>query len=191
LEHLSFFNGLMEENGGKKPLWVTEFGTYSGTPSNQPMQPAPGGPQPQQQPPQPASSSSTQTEGFQAAWYFKNSIAAFANGASRLFIDLTGRDNDAIGSSALFNAGGAPRAFAVTLETIAEKLAGFSQSREIGGGQYEFTVSGKRVYALWNGALPAEVSGRVKVTGFNGLEKTVDSSQVELRADEPVFVEPA
>ena len=41
-EDLTFFNNLMEKNGGKKPLYLTEFGIYSGTPS----EPAPmtGGP---------------------------------------------------------------------------------------------------------------------------------------------------
>ncbi|MDP3900915.1 MAG: beta-galactosidase, partial [bacterium] len=35
-EVLTFFNNLMEKNGGKKPLYLTEFGIYSGTPSSQP-----------------------------------------------------------------------------------------------------------------------------------------------------------
>lgn len=32
-EKLTFFNNLMEKNGGKKPLYLTEFGIYSGSPS--------------------------------------------------------------------------------------------------------------------------------------------------------------
>ena len=35
-EVLTFFNNLMEKNGGKKPLYITEFGIYSGAPSSQP-----------------------------------------------------------------------------------------------------------------------------------------------------------
>ncbi len=34
-EVLMFFNDLMEKNGGKKPLYITEFGVYSGTLSSQ------------------------------------------------------------------------------------------------------------------------------------------------------------
>ena len=34
-EKLIFFNSLMEKNGGKKPLYLTEFGIYSGSPSSQ------------------------------------------------------------------------------------------------------------------------------------------------------------
>lgn len=32
-EVLTFFNNLMEKNGGRKPLYLTEFGIYSGSPS--------------------------------------------------------------------------------------------------------------------------------------------------------------
>ncbi|MDO8593846.1 MAG: hypothetical protein Q7R59_03040 [bacterium] len=36
---LTFLNDLMDKNGGRKPLYLTEFGIYSGSPSSQP----PGG----------------------------------------------------------------------------------------------------------------------------------------------------
>jgi len=35
-EELTFFNNLMDKNGGRKPLYLTEFGIYSGAPSSQP-----------------------------------------------------------------------------------------------------------------------------------------------------------
>jgi hypothetical protein len=42
-EVLTFFNNLMEKTGGKKPLYLTEFGIYSGSPSSQQSgQPAQG-----------------------------------------------------------------------------------------------------------------------------------------------------
>ncbi len=34
LEVITFFNNQMEKNGGKKPLYLTEFGIYSGAPAN-------------------------------------------------------------------------------------------------------------------------------------------------------------
>ena len=37
LEVLTFFNNLMEKNGGKKFLYLTEFGIYSGAPSSKPI----------------------------------------------------------------------------------------------------------------------------------------------------------
>ncbi len=36
-EVLTFFNNLMDKNGGRKPLYLTEFGIYSGSPSTQPL----------------------------------------------------------------------------------------------------------------------------------------------------------
>ena len=33
---LQIYNNLMEQNGGRKPLYLTEFGIYSGSPSSQP-----------------------------------------------------------------------------------------------------------------------------------------------------------
>lgn len=175
LETLNFFNGLMEKNGGRKSIWITEFGTYSGTPVST---------MPKNQMTFP-----TQSQEFQAAWYFRNSIIGFANGVDRIFIDLVGRDNDMIGSSAAFNLEGEPRLFVVTLKIISAKISGFSKAEKIAEGQYKFTVDGKPVYALWSGTLPNEISGIVKVTDFEGLEKNSDASEIELRSDQPIFVE--
>lgn len=36
-EGLAFFNDLMDKNGGRKPLYITEFGVYSGSPSSEPV----------------------------------------------------------------------------------------------------------------------------------------------------------
>ncbi|MDP4007228.1 MAG: hypothetical protein Q8P55_01355, partial [bacterium] len=36
-EVLAFYNNLMDKNGGRKPLYLTEFGIYSGSPSAQPI----------------------------------------------------------------------------------------------------------------------------------------------------------
>jgi hypothetical protein len=42
-KNLIAFNNLMDKNGGRKPLYLTEFGIYSGSPSSQPFdQPAQG-----------------------------------------------------------------------------------------------------------------------------------------------------
>ena len=52
-EVLAFYNNLMDKNGGKKPLYLTEFGIYSGSPSSQPLgQPTQSSP-PEQSPNQP------------------------------------------------------------------------------------------------------------------------------------------
>ncbi len=130
-----------------------------------------------------------QSQEFQAAWYFRNSIIGFANGANRIFIDLVGRDNDIIGGSAAFNPNGQERLFVTTLQAISAKIGWFSKVEKIAEGQYGFTVSDKIVYALWNGTPPKELVGMVKITDFEGQEKTVDSSQLKLQPDKPVFVE--
>ena len=200
LDTLNFFNSLMEKNNGRKPLWITEFGTYSGTPSSQFSFQAGAGSQPstQQQPkpdsqggttPKKQMSFPTQSQEFQAAWYFRNSIIGFANGANRIFIDLIGRDNDVIGGSAVFNLEGEPRLFATTLKTIAIKISGFSKAEKISEGQYRFMVNGKLVYVLWSGALPKEIQGKAIETDMLGTEDIVEASDISLRSDNPVFVE--
>ncbi|MCL5407108.1 MAG: hypothetical protein M1429_01280 [Patescibacteria group bacterium] len=145
----------------KKPLYLTEFGIYAGTPSSSvPMAAPPAGPGPDK----------TQTnlpnvsEDTQAALYFKDSILAFANGANLVFIDLIGPDGGLIGSSMVFNTDGQPRLFLTTLKMIESKIGGFSKVEKMADGQYKFTVNNKTIYALWSGTLPSEISGQVKVT---------------------------
>lgn len=196
LTHFTFFNGLMEKNGSKKPIIVTEIGTYSGTPISQ-VGPPGGGQQsvPDGQPKsagqqvQGQTSLPTQSEEFQAAWYFKYSILSFESRAKLLFIDFAGPDNDIIGGSTMFNMEGKARMFLITLKTINQKLAGFSKVEKITDGQYKFTVNNKTIYALWSGALPSEISGQVKATDIKGQEQTIDAASLKLSADQPIFVE--
>ena len=206
-EELTFFNNFMEKNGGKKPLYLTEFGIYSGTPSdqlvgqllqgqsptaNQPVPPIQGGNQGVQTPTKPSSTSQSfpnESQDAQAALYFKDSVLASANGANAVFVDLIGKEGDIIGSSALFNPEGQPRLFLATLKAINQKLAGFSKSEKIADGQYKFSVDGKTIYALWSGILPSEISGKAKVTDLKGKEQTLDMSAIKLNPDQPVLIE--
>ncbi|MEK7503634.1 MAG: DUF5667 domain-containing protein [Patescibacteria group bacterium] len=223
-EVLTFYNNLMEKNGGKKPLYLTEFGIYSGAPSTQPMSQLQSTPseQPSNQPlndkcgdgicddfekqnsnvcPQDCGGSgqpiqgqtpqalSNLSEDNQAALYFKYSIFAFVSGAKVVFIDLVGSDNNVIGSSMAFNTDGQPRLFLTTLKTMESKIGGFSKAEKIADAQYKFTVGGKIIYALWAGISPNEISGRVKVTDMKGQERFIDAAKIELRADQPVFIE--
>jgi hypothetical protein len=190
-EDLTFWNGLMDKNGGRKSLYLTEFGIYSGTPSEPitapagqgPNQPAGSGPN------KPQPSLPNVSEDTQAALYFKGSILAFANGANHIFIDLIGPDGGLVGSSMAFNTDGQPRLFLTTLKTIDSKISGFSKVEKIADGQYKFTVGNKTIYALWSGALPSEISGKVKVTDLKGQEQTLDAMAVKFSADQPVLVE--
>ncbi len=56
-------------------------------------------------------------------------------------------------------------------------------------GQYKFVNGDEVVYAMWGAAdLPEEITGEITVTDINGVEKTMDASELTL-TDTPVFVE--
>jgi len=189
-KNLMAFNNLMDKNGGRKPLYITEFGIYSGSPSSQPpRQPIQGQATGQNVQPNQEQTLRNLSENEQAALYFKDSILAFTNGANVIFIDLVGGDNDIIGSSMAFNTEGQPRLFLATLKTIASKIDGFSDVKKITDSQYKFTVDNKTIYALWSGTLPNEISGKVKVTDMKGQEQIMDAAVVKLSANQPVFIE--
>ncbi|MEK7619739.1 MAG: hypothetical protein AAB413_00675 [Patescibacteria group bacterium] len=182
--HLDFFNGLMEESDGVKPLWVTEFGTYSGTPKSS----VPPGEDPSR-----AMSLPTQSASFQASWFFRYAVIGFASGLERVFIDLEGSDMGGIGASSLYNQGqgkdGEPRMFLGTLQAMAKVLDGFTQAREIDDGQYQFVVGDKTVYALWEGSLPQELQGKtLAVVEIDGEEKTMESDGSAFSQEAPVLV---
>lgn len=204
LASLAFYNDLMKNNGGARPIWITEFGTYSGTPTSQnqsaPAQGQPGSPvgpaktnpqgtSPAGQQVQGLTSFPTQSPEFQAAWYFKNSILAFNFGTELIFPDFEGPNDSPLGSSAMFDSSGQPRLFLTTLKMMNQKLVGFSKVEKITEGQYKFTVNGKTVYALWLGNIPSEISGQAKVINMTGQEQTIDASAIKLNADQPILVD--
>ena len=183
LEVLSFYNNLIKNQNLAKPLWLTEFGTYSGTPQAAPGGPlgsAPGGSAP---------TFPTQSQELQAGWYFRYSILALANNTERIIIDFIGSDNQNIGGSAIYNTQNQSRSFLKTLQTIAAKIQGFSKVEKIADSQYKFTVDGKTIYALWSGTLPSEISGKVKVTDMKGRGEIMDATRIKLNADQPIFVD--
>lgn len=190
LADLAFYNDLMTKNGGAKLIWITEFGTYSGTPSSQvgppggEQQPGPAGQQVKGQ-----TSLPTQSPEFQAAWYFKNSIVAFNSGTERIFPDFVGPNDSPIGASAMFDTSGQPRLFLTTLKTITSKLSGFSKVEKIADGQYKFTVNGKSIYAFWSGKIPSEIPSDAKITDFKNHPMTQNISAISLSPDQPILVE--
>jgi hypothetical protein len=206
-KNLTFWNDLINKNGDRKPLYLTEFGIYSGTPSDQPAGQSPQGQVPAANQPvspnqgenqdgqastKPLSTSlslSNESQDAQATLYFQDSILAFTNDAKYVFIDLVGPDGGLVGSSMAFNTDNQPRLFLATLKTIDQKLVGFSKSEKVAEGQYKFTIDGKTIYALWSSTLPSEISGKVKVTDIKGQEQTLDALAIKLSADKPVLVE--
>lgn len=205
-ENLAFFNDLMDKSaqGGKRPLYLTEFGISSGSPSSQSGQPVPvndkcgdsvcddfekANPNACPKDCQISIQKPIQGEDSQAASYFKDSVVAFANGVNLVFIDLVGSDNDAIGSSMAFDTEGQPRLFLTTLKTIESKIGGFSKVEKIADSQYKFIVGDKIIYALWSGTLPNEIIGKVKVTDIKGQKQIMDATGIKLKANQPVFIE--
>lgn len=177
---VSFFNETMQKNGIQKPIWITEFGTYSGSPTL-------GGPVQQREGQTPNLPS--QSEELQAAWHMKESIFAFAHNVTKILIDFQGADNSSIGGAGLYKQNGEPRAFAETLKTINQKLKGFDSVEEIEAGQYRFTLEGKEIYVLWEGSIPKELNGPVQVTDMYGQTQEMDASEIQILADAPIFVE--
>lgn len=177
VEHLKFFSELMEEYDTQKLLWITEFGTYSGDPESH-IQPDGG-----QAPDVPE-----QSESFQAAWYFRYSILGFSYGVKQIFIDFKGKTGTTIGGSALLEENGEPKAFLSTLQTIAEILGGFKKVEKTGKGQYQFTLDGKTVYALWEGPLPANIIGKVEVVDHLGNRSTIEADGITYSEESPILV---
>ena len=108
-----FFRDLLNANGYEStPIWLTEFGTYVGTP------------QPQQGPGQssPAiGTGKTQTVAVQESWTRRAVAMGVSYGVERFFFDLQGGDDSAIGASALFDHRGEARDILTTLQEIGEE----------------------------------------------------------------------
>ncbi|TSC92883.1 MAG: hypothetical protein CEN89_401 [Candidatus Berkelbacteria bacterium Licking1014_7] len=78
------------------------------------------------------------------------------------------------------------------IETLQEK---FTEGKDDNSGatsqigQYKFINGNKAVYVLWGSAqLPAEISGKVKVTDIYGESQEIDAGSIKL-SDTPIFVE--
>lgn len=177
-KNVMHFEDLMAKVGLDLPIWITEFGTYSGDPAGSPPD--------------------EQSRDFQAAWHMEASVFSLAHRVEKIFIDFIGKDGDAIGGSALYDEDtGTLREFATTLRTIEEKLGDFDSVEYIGDtepgeeelGQYLFTTDGKEVYVLWEGSTPTDLTGTVIVTDMYGNESTMDASEIEFSEDTPIFVE--
>jgi hypothetical protein len=81
-----------------------------------------------------------------------------------------------------------------TCRLMITRLDHFSSVTRLTDSQYRFDFPGKvPVYVLWcdtgSCPVPAEISGTVRVTDYQGREVTTDAGQVRL-TESPVFVEP-
>jgi hypothetical protein len=179
IENLTFFTDLMNTFGKQKPLWLTEFGTFSGE-TFQGEGGGPGG----------AREARTQTQEEQASWYFRYTVIGFELGVERYFIDLMGGSGSIGGSAMINDMTQEPRLFFYTLQALGKNLQGFDTVEKLRDGQYRFTVNGRNVYALWEGAVPSTISGAVTVIGLDGDETIMDADSLTYDEEQPVLVLP-
>ena len=174
IDHLNYSNELMDEYlGYRLPMWITEFGTFSGDAEV-------GG-----------KGTVSQSEDEQAAWYFRYAITGFEAGVETIFVDLYGGDNSSIGGSALYSdQRGEARLFFKTLTTISDLLDGFDAADKLDEGQYVFDVDGQDIYALWADDLPDNITGTVTVIDYAGEESEMDADDIEYDEEAPVFILP-
>jgi hypothetical protein len=174
--HLSFFRDLLDENGAQdKKLWVTEFGT--GT-----IQDIQGDTVKLDD-----RTKTDYTLEDQAAWYLRYTVMGMSYGVERIFIDLSGADGSGLGSSAYFSHEGS-RLFLVTLLALAHAVEDYDHVEVLENGQYLFTTGGKRVYVLWDGELPSEISGTVTVIDVLGEKSEKDASEISFSERSPVII---
>ena len=108
---------------------------------------------------------------------FTGFASALADGADRIFNvgphDPTG--------------GPGPESDAA-FELLARSIGGFSSALRLSPSSTRFNLGdGTVVYVIWNGSgLPADVTGEVMTTGYDGATATVDAST--FRADVPTLV---
>ena len=150
----------MTAHGGRKPIWITEIGTFAGTWRG-----------------------ITQSEEYQAEWYLKYFAFGAARGVKKIFIDFPGDIIMGIGMSGMtYTTMGDPtptaRLIFYTQKLMNHKLTAFTGCEElVKGEQYRFTVGGKSVYVLWGThSLPSDLNGKtLKGTDVYGNETTTSS----------------
>jgi hypothetical protein len=171
VEHLEFFESLLEKYNLEMPMWITEFGTFSGTAL------VDGGRR-----------RVTQSEDFQAAWYFRYGVLAAAHGVETIFLDMQGMDNSSIGGSAIYDQDGNERAFAQGLRLLAQSLEEADFVDEVAENQFLFIDGDTILYALLDGELPQDVEGTVRVLTHLGDESEMDARSVTSTSSSPVLV---
>ncbi len=152
--------------GMSKPVWMTEFGVMV----QDPERPAPA--------PSDAGHVLLQrTEAEAAPWYFRRYVVGLAAGATRFF-----SDTQSFFASKIY--------WTFWINRLVESTLGtFTSAKKIAPGQFQFTVGGKPVYALWSG-VPSELVGKVRVTDLYGRSSVFDATALSPMKNAPVFATP-
>lgn len=176
-KQIDFFRALLDDYGYENTsLWITEYGTFGGTIQT------PGRPDGQ------SGITLTRTVEEQASWYFRTMVTGVAAGTQRFFFDLSGNDNSGIGSSSWFRPTGEAREFTTTVIGVAQALEGATLAEKLAEGQYKFTTPDTTVYALWEGDMPAEITGLVTLMTLDGTVAPQESATITYSEAAPVLV---
>jgi hypothetical protein len=164
------FRNLLTRLGIDKPIWVTEAQHRAGRQHDGRM--------------------ISQEE--HARILAKSYVLSFALGTDKIFYTTFRAPpfgNEEFTQSALAEWNGDKRPSYHAMQTLIEKLDGFTSAERLTDGQYEFQVGDKTVYVFWgSGAMPDVVNGEVLVTDINGTGAAT-SSQTIVLTESPIFVE--
>lgn len=165
-KHLKFFTQLMPND---LPIWVTEFGTLSGTNDETDV---------------------TQSRKFQASWYLRYIVMGMSYGVERYYLDLSGPDDSKVTSAALYASGGEARLYLTTLQTLAAVVDGYTSVTKLEAGQYQFTLEQGTAYVLWSGDLPAALDSDASVTVYDltGTSAVLAGNDITYSKKNPVLV---
>jgi len=183
-DNLNFFIGLSQECGLDLPIWITEFGTYSGSPPGKPYQ----------------------SEVFQATWYIEYSLFAMARGVTKITPDLIEYCYDCtplIHADDIRNGGGISSqqvdTYTATLAYYVHKLLRFILADRAGieelkkatyeEGRYRIIKKdGGDFYVAWGSGRFDELEGDVTVIDIYGNISVMDAGSITLSPDAPLII---
>jgi len=117
-------------------------------------------------------------------------VLSFAHGVDKIFYTTfraPPSGDPQFEQSALVGSKGEKRPAYYAVETMINKLNGFTEAEELGTGSYRFRVGDLTVYVLWgSSAVPGEITGQVLVTDIYGQE-TITANPVVTYS--PAFIE--
>ncbi len=164
------FRALLDKYGIDKPIWVTEAQHRSGE----------------------TFQGTTVTEEEHGRIMLTSYVLAFGLGTDKIFYTTFRAPpfgEEEFSQSALVEWNGEQRPAFHALNTMIQKLDGFTSVEVLGEGRYRFEVGDDTIYVLWGeGPVPEEITGFVVVTDMYGEEMTMTTEALTIDY-EPLFVE--
>jgi len=190
--NLDFYNGLLKKYNLELPIWVTEFGTYSGVTQRRGTH----------------KSHKFQSEVFQASWYIKYTLFAMARGVTLITPDLYSYCNDNTSviladdfdsQSGGYISSEMVQSYIATLSYYVHKLYSFilinrTEIEEIrkatyDEGIYRITKSnGDVFYVAWGSGGFDMLTGEVTVIDIYGNISVMDAGSIRLSPNAPLII---